>query len=98
MVHGNIEMISSLLVRISPEADYAWLREKLAAMPGFEVGALTDTNRLPIVIESSDSATADQIYQQLCELPGILFVDIVAVFFDDLNSKEPLCIRNAGEI
>lgn len=97
MVHGNIEMISSLLLRISPEADYELLREKLAAMPGLEVGARTDTDRLPIVIETSDSATANQIYQQLCELPGILFVDIVAVFFDDSTSEESIYFQNAGE-
>ncbi len=80
--------ISSLVITLDPDPD---LRERalssLTAMSGVTVGTAYST-RLPVVLETATLAEGrDLVEQQLTQLEGVRFVDVVRIDFEDLDGE-----------
>lgn len=75
--------ISGLVLSFSPDSSLP--RETLDALrnhPSIVIGDACE-NRIPIVVESADSEDATTIWEWLHSLPGIAFVDLVYLHFED---------------
>lgn len=60
----------------------------IAKLPGVAIGeAMTVAHRIPITIELPDSCGLEDTTQRLQQCPGVAFVDVVFVYFenDDLD-------------
>lgn len=65
---------------ISPQR----ITEKIAGLPNVEVGDFVATSRrLPIAIDSPNPNALEETTRSLQEIPGIAFVDVVYVHFED---------------
>ena len=70
---------------ISPQR----ITEKIAGLPNVEVGEFVpDSRRLPIAIDSPAPATLEETTRSLQEIPGVAFVDVVYVHFEDDEENE----------
>lgn len=76
-------MISGIVVHLTCDRDLAeqvatLLRNQVGLDLGEQVG-----NRLPAVVSSTETQSAEDTTNQLRNLPGILHVDVVYVHLDD---------------
>lgn len=76
-------MTSGLVITLSADATLAaGARTAILARPGLTLGKLQD-RWLPVVAETADVAASRDLHDWLTDLPGIEFVDVVEVNFDD---------------
>ena len=76
--------INGLLVTLSPESapEREAVARRLGARRELAVGELTG-RWLPVAMEATDDAHAREIHDWIGALPGVDYVDVVSVSFDD---------------
>lgn len=75
--------VSSFVVALPDDPDDACaVQEAIEALPVFEVGGRVG-QRLPVVLEADDGATARHWHEWVESLPGVIKVDVAFVSFDD---------------
>lgn len=81
--------ISGLVVTLAEKPnDRASALMSLAAEARIEVGEIVGS-RVPIVVETPSAEEDRQVWGWLHNLPGVLFVDVACIHFDDEeNSHE----------
>lgn len=75
-------VISSLLVTVNDEERRDEIAEALGRDPRLQVGSPQGA-RLPLVAEASDERAAEAMFDELRARDGVLFVDLVAVYFSE---------------
>jgi periplasmic nitrate reductase NapD len=73
--------ISSVVIRVRPER-LAEVEAALRAMPGVEIHAVADANRLAVTLEDSDTARAADHFVALHAIPGVLTVTLIYQYDD----------------
>ena len=74
--------VSGLLLTLSTRGDLAEAAlDRLKSDPKIEVGS-AHGRRLPIVLDTSNRAENDRYWQRLQEDPGIAYIDVTCVYFD----------------
>ena len=77
--------ISGLVITLSPVAELAAQAiATLGARPEFTPAERND-RWLPVAMEARDDAASRDLHDWLCTLPGVEFVDVVYVNFDEDN-------------
>ncbi len=77
-------VINAWVLTLAPSPDsVASVVARLRERPGFELGALADGRRLPVVTETEDTAAARALLSELEQDAAIVHVDVVGVYFDD---------------
>ena len=76
-------MISSVVVRVASEGAVADVAERLATDPRIETGTPLDGGAIPLAIEAETAEEMERAHQWLRTLPGVSFVDVVCVYFDE---------------
>lgn len=76
--------INGLLVTLAPQsrAKCEAVARQLAARTELSVGELND-RWLPVAMEAADDAHARELHDWIGTQPGVEFVDVVSVSFDD---------------
>lgn len=76
-------LISSLVLTLADEpAPRAAAIARLRAHPALELGEVND-RWLPAAMEAADDRESRALHDWIGALPGVVFVDVVAVHFDD---------------
>jgi hypothetical protein len=74
-------LVSALVLTLDASPpDRAGLLAQLAADSRLELGALQG-HRLPVVAEVPDAGSGERLVEELQDLPGVAFVDVVLVDF-----------------
>lgn len=82
-------MINSLVVTVNAKARaISHVRRAINEHPEFELGD-TVQNRIPVVLEAPDPASAESATRWLLSLPEVTHVDVVFVSFDEVDDTEP---------
>lgn len=78
-------MIASVVVTLEPDSrPVQEVLDEMALLPEVEVGDSTShPRRVPLTIDSSDPDGLEIVTRRLEECPGVMFVDVVFVHFDD---------------
>lgn len=82
--------VSGLIVTLS--SDFCLQSEAGFAIrnhPQIEVGP-TPSNRMVIVLDTQSSEEDKSIWEWLNQLPGVIFIDVAMVGFEDVNSSHPM--------
>ncbi len=75
-------MIASLIVTLDAKTQDTI--DQISGLPGVEIGTVNqDAARLPITIDSADPNALEEITRSLQECPGVAFVDVVFVHFEE---------------
>ncbi|MBT5019214.1 chaperone NapD [bacterium] len=75
-------MIASLIITHDGNIDDTLKR--VVALPGVEIGTVTEgANRFPITLDSPAPNALEEITRNIQECPGVAFVDVVFVHFED---------------
>ena len=80
--------ISGLVITLSEKA-----RERSVALAALaedrriEIGEATES-RLPIVVDTPSSEEDRHVWEWLHNLPGVVFVDVACIHFDDEQHKD----------
>lgn len=79
-----------LLVSLDPAQSSA-VERRLRAHPAMTVGELAD-RWLPVAVEAEDDSVCRDLHEWIGVLPGVAFVDVVHVNFEELpaESTSPL--------
>lgn len=75
-------MISSLVIRLAPQADPALLRARLTSFPGLELGACSEHRSLPVVLEADDHFSLLDATRRIQNLDDVSHVDVVYVHWE----------------
>lgn len=62
--------------------------QRLRSHPCMTVGESTD-RWLPVAVEAEDDAASRELHDWIAALPGVAFVDVVHVNFDDSTTTSP---------
>lgn len=82
-------MITSLVVTVNADSRaISHVRCAISEHPDFELGD-TVQNRIPVVLEAPDSASAESATRWLSSLPDVVQVDVVFVAFDEVDDARP---------
>jgi hypothetical protein len=84
--------ISGLVITLEPDADPVSLGALLLARPGIAVGKV-EGRWMALVAEAPDEVGSRTLHEWLERLPGVAFVDVVHVSFEDEAGSE-----QAGDI
>lgn len=84
-------MIASLIVTLDEgTSDRSGVASDMSRVPGVEI---QDSNalshRLPVIIDSLDPEALEEITRRLQQIPGVAFVDVVFVHFEDESDSDP---------
>jgi nitrate reductase NapAB chaperone NapD len=84
-------MIASLIVTLDEgTTDLSEIASQMSRVPGVEIN---DSNalshRLPVIIDSLDPNSLEEITRRLQQIPGVAFVDVVFVHFEDESDSDP---------
>lgn len=79
--------ICGCLVHAAPGRGAA-VRETAAAMAGVEVHAVTEDERLVIVVEDTEATRASDQIMALHQIPGVVSVTLTYHHFEDLEDGE----------
>ena len=83
--------VSGLVVTLVEDGQArAHVIHRLAGDPRFTCGEPVG-NRLPVALEAPDDRAARDIHQWLSELPGVEYLDVVFVGFDDDQGQHIPC-------
>jgi nitrate reductase NapAB chaperone NapD len=84
-------MIASLVATLDRHAaDVAKTVSEISRIPGVELSDMTDlAHRLPVMIDSPDPDSLEDITRRLQQIPGVAFVDVVFVHFEDESDRIP---------
>ncbi|MBL8815101.1 MAG: chaperone NapD [Planctomyces sp.] len=84
-------MIASLVVTLDRcHSDLHRTMDEIASLPGVEVpGPEGLQYRIPILIDSSCPDVLEERTRQLQQIPGVAFVDVVFVHFEDESGEIP---------
>lgn len=74
-------IVSGLLVTLAPEANRAALHNTLMARSELSVGQIHD-RWLPVALEAGDDVHSRAVHDWLMALPGVEYVDVIAVHFE----------------
>jgi nitrate reductase NapAB chaperone NapD len=77
-------MISSVIVRLSEFAEVPHLLSQLETCSQIEVGVLVGGRSLPLTLEAHGNHESEALYEWIRHLPGVDFIDIVFVYFDEM--------------
>lgn len=76
--------VSALVVTLDPgERSRRGVLYVLSRDPRVSVGEIVE-DRLPVVTETSSLEESEDVAEQLLQVPGIRFVDVVSVDFSDI--------------
>ncbi|RYD35638.1 MAG: hypothetical protein EOP86_07960 [Verrucomicrobiaceae bacterium] len=75
-------LTTGLLLSLHQSAPIAELTRCLAEHPAFSPGTLQGS-WLPVVMEAADDAESRELHDWVAEQPGVAFVDVVHVNFDE---------------
>ena len=84
-------MIASLVVTLDSDiADLPETVSQISRIPGVELNdAKAFTHRLPVMIDSPDPDSLEEVTRRLQQIPGVAFVDVVFVHFEDESDRIP---------
>ena len=85
-------MIASLIATLDKDiANLSDTVSQISRIPGVELGdAKAFTHRLPVMIDSPDPDSLEEITRRLQQIPGVAFVDVVFVHFEDESDSDPV--------
>lgn len=92
-------MIASVIVRLDHDADKNSIHETINSIrvhENVDVGELIRQTSLPATIECQSPAEMEAITRWLTSLPGVSFVDVVYVHFDDDELMYPTQSQATG--
>ena len=75
-------LTAGLLLSLQPKAPIGELTRVLAEHPSFQPGQ-TEGRWLPVAMEAADDAESRELHDWVSALPGVAFVDVVHVNFDE---------------
>jgi len=75
-------LTAGLLLSLQPDAPVAALTHRLAEHPAFSPGTMQGS-WLPVAMEAVDDAESRALHDWLAAQPGVAFVDVVHVNFDE---------------
>jgi hypothetical protein len=79
-------IVSGLLVTLAGNAKRAGILRALRRRPEFTTGRVNG-RWLPVAMEAPDDAASRDLHDWLSALPGVEFVDVVCVSFDDSSPR-----------
>ena len=84
-------MIASLVATLDKDiTDLPETVSQISRIPGVELNdTKTFTHRLPVMIDSPDPNSLEAITRRLQQIPGVAFVDVVFVHFEDESDSAP---------
>ncbi len=84
-------MIASLIVTLDRDiANLSEIVSQISRVPGVELNDATAFSlRLPVMIDSPDPDSLEDITRRLQQIPGVAFVDVVFVHFEDESDRIP---------
>ena len=84
-------MIASLVATLDKDiADLSEIVSRISCIPGVELSdAKAVTHRFPVMIDSPDPDSLEEITRRLQQIPGVAFVDVVFVHFEDESDSAP---------
>ncbi|MCA9008551.1 MAG: hypothetical protein KDB01_02335 [Planctomycetaceae bacterium] len=90
-VNDSHIMIASLVATLDKDlADLSKIISRISCIPGVEIGSVTAvTHRFPLMIDSPDPDSLEVITRRLQQIPGVAFVDVVFVHFEDESVSVP---------
>ncbi len=85
-------MIASLIATLDKGvADLPEIVSQISRIPGVELSdAKAFAHRLPVMIDSPDPDSLEEITRCLQQIPGVAFVDVVFVHFEDESDSDPV--------
>lgn len=85
-------MIASLVATLDKDiADLSEIVSRISCIPGVELSdAKAITHRFPVMIDSPDPDSLEEITRRLQQIPGVAFVDVVFVHFEDESDSAPV--------
>lgn len=91
-------MIASLVATLDKDlADRPEIVSQISRIPGVELNdAKAFTHRLPVMIDSPDPDSLEEITRRLQQIPGVAFVDIVFVHFED--ESDSVAVTPSGKL
>ncbi len=98
-------MIASLIVTLNNVTDLETdILHNVAAIPGVEIGDVQHTTRrVPITIDALNPKALEETTQRLQQCPGVAFVDVVFVHFEDdaevnFDSSDATHLKNTDNL
>ncbi len=84
-------MIASLIVTLDRDiANLSEIVSQISRVPGVELNDATAFSlRLPVMIDSPGPDSLEEITRRLQQIPGVAFVDVVFVHFEDESDSAP---------
>lgn len=84
-------MIASLIAALDTGvADLSEIVSQISRIPGVGLNDATAfSHRLPVMIDSPDPDSLEEITRLLQQIPGVAFVDVVFVHFEDESDSDP---------
>ena len=84
-------MIASLVATLDKDiADLSEIVSRISCIPGVELSdAKAVIHRFPVMIDSPDPDSLEEITRRLQQIPGVAFVDVVFVHFEDESDIAP---------
>ena len=84
-------MIASLIAALDTGvADLSEIVSQISRIPGVELNDATAfSHRLPVMLDSPDPDSLEEITRLLQQIPGVAFVDVVFVHFEDESDSDP---------
>ena len=75
--------VSGLVITLSESpSERAWALAGLRSRSDLQLGELSE-RWLPVVLEKSDDESAEAVFREISLLPGVEYVDVVFVQFED---------------
>ncbi len=88
-------MIASVVAILEPDCSPRAVLEDITQIPGAEIGDFTQSpRRIPITIDSHDPNALEETTLKLQQCPGVAFVDVVFVHFED---ESPGLVRSVQQ-
>ncbi|MBL9178160.1 MAG: hypothetical protein JNM65_08860 [Verrucomicrobiaceae bacterium] len=84
-----MRLTSGLIISVTRDDEAAGLRAVLSARDDVTPGE-PEGRWLPAAIEAEDDARLRELHDWIASRPGVAFVDVVHVNFDDSTTPEPL--------
>lgn len=79
--------ISGLIITFSPDSpDVDQTLETLRHHPLIQIGEGSDL-RFPVVVETSDATQANSLWEWLNALPGVAFIDLAYLHFEETGGR-----------
>ncbi len=84
-------MIASLIATLDESvADLSKTVSLISRVPGVELADTTAvSHRLPVMIDSPDPDSLEEVTRRLQQILGVAFVDVVFVHFEDESDSDP---------